>query len=230
MESAENGSLQIPTPGLTRLVEAYEVHPGESSDVQAVVDWFGPTNFLKMDEQLEESGIDGPIEHDAPTSPESLLVGCQITECPDEAMEANPIAYVTPDDPPFMIMHGKQDSLVPYQQSRLLFDALRDACVEATYHRLENGGTASGTSTTTHQSTNSSARHSPASGTGPETGRRPGITPNEGRRQTRRQSNGSHDPSCGSRSSQLRRPVCRAVLPLAPAQLPFCRLIVKRNS
>ena len=53
--------------------------------VQAVVDWFGPTDFLKMDAQLAESGFAPPAEvaHSGANSPESLLLGRQITEIPD---------------------------------------------------------------------------------------------------------------------------------------------------
>ena len=43
--------------------------------MQAVVDWYGPTeDFLKMDEELKASGCGVP-DHSAPESPESLLLG-----------------------------------------------------------------------------------------------------------------------------------------------------------
>ena len=59
-------------------------NPNEPSNVQAVVDWFGPADFLKMDQQLGELGW-GPDEehaHTAANSPESLLLGRKITEIP----------------------------------------------------------------------------------------------------------------------------------------------------
>jgi acetyl esterase/lipase len=49
----------------------------------------------------------------------------------DNIVEASPITYVTPDDPPFLLIHGDQDELVPYQQSQLLYDKLVQANVPA---------------------------------------------------------------------------------------------------
>lgn len=39
-----------------------------------------------------------------------------------------------------MIMQGKQDRLVPYEQSRIMYEALWDACVEATFYNLHDPG------------------------------------------------------------------------------------------
>jgi len=91
----------------------------QSSHVQAVVDWFGPTDFLKMDEQLTESGL-APQEdqaHSGPNSPESLLLGEKITDVPELVRIANPETYVRPGLPPFFIQHGERDDTVPHQQS-----------------------------------------------------------------------------------------------------------------
>jgi acetyl esterase/lipase len=46
-------------------------------------------------------------------------------------VEASPITYVTPDDPPFLLIHGDQDELVPHEQSQLLYDKLIQANVPA---------------------------------------------------------------------------------------------------
>lgn len=114
-----------------------EVYPDQPDCVQAVLDWYGPTNFLLMDQQAPP---DSAIDHSAPDSPESQLLGCQITTCPDRVAAADPISYVSADDPPFLIMHGVRDRLVPYQQSELLFRALRDADLSATLYRLPTLG------------------------------------------------------------------------------------------
>ncbi|HAJ38112.1 MAG TPA: alpha/beta hydrolase [Chloroflexi bacterium] len=91
----------------------------QPSHVQAVVDWFGPTDFLKMDAQLAESGMAPPpaFAHSGPNSPESLLLGRQITEIPDLVHAANPETYLHEQAPPFFIQHGDIDVVVPYQQS-----------------------------------------------------------------------------------------------------------------
>lgn len=101
-----------------------------SSRVKAVIDWYGPTDLLKLDAQKLPCypGLDG----NASFMPPSLLIGCPIQECKDKAELANPIHYITPDDPPFLIMQGMLDCLVPYQQSVMLNDALKAAGVDST--------------------------------------------------------------------------------------------------
>lgn len=94
----------------------------QPSDVQAVVAWFPPTNFLKMDEWLAELGL-GPqpgMEHNGANSPESLLMGAQITQIPERVKAANPETYVSPAAPPFFIQHGTADAVVPVQSSIFL--------------------------------------------------------------------------------------------------------------
>ncbi len=107
-----------------------------SSKVQAVVDYFGPTDFLQMDAHRLPDGL----VHDAPDSPESKLVGGPIQEHKDRVAKANPITYVSKDDSPFLIIHGDQDKLVPFHQSMLLNDALEKAGVPVTFYRVEGGG------------------------------------------------------------------------------------------
>ena len=97
-------------------------NPHQSSRVQAVVDWFGPTDFLQIDRQLIELGF--PPSHDDPDSPESLLIDAPIQTRPDLVKVVNPLTYVTLEAAPFLIEHGTNDSIVPYLQSKILFDAL----------------------------------------------------------------------------------------------------------
>jgi acetyl esterase/lipase len=91
----------------------------QPSHVQAVVAWFGPTDFLKMDEYLIERGLPpGPgTEHSGPNSPESLLLGRRITDIPDRVRAANPETYISPAAPPFFLQHGTMDPVVPVQMS-----------------------------------------------------------------------------------------------------------------
>jgi len=89
----------------------------QSIRVQAVVYWFGPTDFLKMDEQLKESKVKNPQIHSLPNSPESELIGKNLVDAQELVKAVNPETYITPDDPPFLIQHGLIDHLVPFQQS-----------------------------------------------------------------------------------------------------------------
>ena len=105
-----------------------------TSDVQAVCDWFGPTDFLRMND------TPGKMDHNAPDSPESLLIGAPIQENPDKVKMANPITYITGDEPPFLIMHGDQDSTVLHSQSVLFDAALRKQNVDVTFFTVEGAG------------------------------------------------------------------------------------------
>jgi acetyl esterase/lipase len=107
-----------------------------SSRVQAVLDFFGPTDFLQMDAHRPPDGF----VHDSPDSPESELVGGPIQERPAEVARANPITYVTSEAPPFLVVHGDRDRLVPYHQSTLLVAALEAAGVPVTFYTVVGGG------------------------------------------------------------------------------------------
>jgi len=108
-----------------------------SSRVQAALDWFGPTDLLVMGEQ---AGGNGMIQHNSPDSPESRLLGGPVQEKRDLARTANPLTYIDRKDPPFLIMHGDNDQLVPLGQSVILAKALVDAEVEVTMKTIPGAG------------------------------------------------------------------------------------------
>jgi acetyl esterase/lipase len=109
----------------------------QSSRVQCVVDFFGPTDFLKMKSQaIPESKMDA----DAPKSPLSLLVGGPIQENKEKAARANPISYIRDKIPPFLILHGDKDDVVPYGQSELLEKALKKAGALVTLKKVAGAG------------------------------------------------------------------------------------------
>jgi acetyl esterase/lipase len=105
--------------GIQQLDDPSLGNTGQPELVQAVVSWFPPTDFLKMDEQLAESGFFPPPEfaHNGEYSPESLLLGQTITKIPELVHIANPETYIRPGLPPFFIQHGRMDDTVPYHQS-----------------------------------------------------------------------------------------------------------------
>ena len=109
----------------------HEENTGISSRPDAVCNWFGPTDFLRMND------FPGRIDHDAADSPESMFIGGPIQEHPEKAQRANPIRYVTSDDPPILHMHGERDQAVPYNQSELLHAALQNAGVDTTLYKVK---------------------------------------------------------------------------------------------
>lgn len=134
--SSAGGHLvaMLGTAGGVRKFEVGE-NLGLSSRVQAVVDNFGPTDFLQMDDHRLPNGM----IHNKPDSPESQLIGGSLQENKDKARQANPITYVGKDSPPFLVIHGDSDPLVPHHQSELLVAALKQAGVEVTFYTVKGG-------------------------------------------------------------------------------------------
>jgi acetyl esterase/lipase len=106
----------------------------QRSRIRAVVSFFGPSDLLQMRAQPSPCL---PIDPGFFLAPPSLLIGCPIRRCPERADRANPIRYVHAEAPPFLILHGTADCVVPYDQSVLLHDALRKAGVASTLRLVE---------------------------------------------------------------------------------------------
>ncbi|MUG69347.1 alpha/beta hydrolase [Paenibacillus validus] len=113
-----------------------DLYTEQSSGVKAVVDFYGPTDLLQMNKYPSK------VDHDAGDSPESLLIGGPIQEHPDKVSRANPITYISREKalPPFLIMHGDQDELVPFNQSVLLYEALKEAGQDVTFYKVKGAG------------------------------------------------------------------------------------------
>ncbi len=95
-----------------------------SSKVQCVVDFYGPADFTIP-----------------PVAPHVSEVGIQIVEAflnqkrntdPDIFKQSSPVTFVDKQSAPFLIIHGTDDTLVPQEQSQLLFAKLKAAGVDAT--------------------------------------------------------------------------------------------------
>lgn len=129
-----------------------------SSHVQAVVDFFGPTDLLNI--QLDVRNPPGSnFNHDSSTSPESQLIGFRQSGQGIGVLRANqtnpnspypqkmtlinltnPINYISADDPPFYIAHGTADKTVPNLQSARLANALAAAGVVYRYDIIAGAG------------------------------------------------------------------------------------------
>jgi acetyl esterase/lipase len=97
--------------------------------VQGVVAWFPPTDLLGLATD-EPEGPRPPFLSGPPPSPsyEARLLGvAAVTDDPGAARAASPLAHVRPDAPPFLVVHGDRDGLIPSVQSRRLVDALTAA-------------------------------------------------------------------------------------------------------
>jgi len=95
----------------------------QSSRVQAVVDWFGPTDFLTVGAKETRT---------------QLLGGDPQTN-KEKALKASPMTYVSKDAAPFLIMHGDEDQTVPIAQSETFAAALKKAGADATFVVIKGG-------------------------------------------------------------------------------------------
>lgn len=96
----------------------------------AVIDWNGPADLLEPNELARL--LAQKAKQNVPTIAIERLLGGSVDEHGGLARAASPINHVTPDDPPFLIMHGTADPEVDISQSRALHAALRAAGVDAT--------------------------------------------------------------------------------------------------
>lgn len=103
-------------------------HPERSSRVQAVVSFFGPTDFLAPEwkDNVNKILVD--------------FLGARRDENPEIYKKASPITYVSKDDPPFLFFHGTKDPLVNIRQSERMVQRLQEVGVPARLVRLEGAG------------------------------------------------------------------------------------------
>ncbi|MEI6845850.1 MAG: alpha/beta hydrolase, partial [Candidatus Firestonebacteria bacterium] len=102
---------------------------GFSSSVQAVIDYYGPTDFNKMAD-AKSFGLELAFEN---------LFGTPLAGKKELMKIASPVTYVNKNTPPFMIVHGLTDSTVPVAQSELLANLLKKNGVEVIYMPIKGG-------------------------------------------------------------------------------------------
>lgn len=97
----------------------------QSDRVQAVCDWYGPADFSTVIKQADEDkNARNIFKFNTPKDPYSELIGVHLDD-KDKADAVSPVHYVSKDCPPFLIMHGTHDTLVPFAQSEELEAALQ---------------------------------------------------------------------------------------------------------
>lgn len=133
MGSSAGGHLSAEV-GTTNGVRAVEgtlgAHTGQSSDVHCAIDFFGPTDLTSFEHRQTEITRSALL----------TLLGARPEEIPERAREASPLYQVDPEDPPFLIVHGTRDALVPYAASVDLAEALRKVGVSVVLQKIDGGG------------------------------------------------------------------------------------------
>ena len=122
------GTLDLPE------LEGHGGYEGVSSQVQAVVDEAGPTNFTPS--ALPVVGTD-PVKVPAGLI---TLFGGTYNEKPDIWNQASPSLHVSKATPPFLILHGEKDHLVPIRQAEFMLEALKTNGIPVDFVRIKNGG------------------------------------------------------------------------------------------
>lgn len=103
-----------------------------SSRVTCVVDFCGPSDFLRLSPDSPKLNKPGESVY--------KLLGGPIGEKMDIAKQASPANHVSKDDPPFLIVHGTVDPLVPIDQASSFHQRQLDAGMSSTFIKLEGAG------------------------------------------------------------------------------------------
>lgn len=101
--------------------------PGVSSRVQAVCDWYGPSDLFTVGQNPEDH------RH-------AQLLGGEPMDVRRLALLASPVTHASEDDPPFLIMHGTEDTTVPIKQSQLLKGSLKRQGVSVQFEKVPGAG------------------------------------------------------------------------------------------
>lgn len=115
----------------------YSENEKVSSRVQAVCDWYGPTELLSMPPNNVDNGR---TEEDVANSNGAKLLGCTVKDCPELAKQASALDHVSSDDAPFLIMHGDMDPGVPLSQSTRFYEKLKAHGVPAEFKVVAGAG------------------------------------------------------------------------------------------
>ncbi|MBK5291059.1 MAG: alpha/beta hydrolase [Acidobacteriia bacterium] len=109
-------------------------HLDQSSDVQAIVSFFGASNLLTILSQSTERGV-------AMRAPAlQLLLGGQPAENPVIAKLASPVFHVDARDPPLFLLHGDQDPQMPIEQSQEMQTKYREMGLPVQFEVVQGAG------------------------------------------------------------------------------------------
>ncbi|MEQ8785033.1 MAG: alpha/beta hydrolase [Pirellulaceae bacterium] len=105
----------------------------QSSRVQAIVDYFGPSDFVLRSKNQ-------PVKTEKPDSPVRLLLGVAASENEKLAKLASPAFHVSDDDAPLLILHGDKDTTVYLDQSQRMVDEYKRAGLDVMLEVVPGGG------------------------------------------------------------------------------------------
>jgi acetyl esterase/lipase len=130
----------VGTSGGKKAFPAIGDNKDQSDSVQAVCDIYGPSDFWTVAKQADEDKNVKNVFKWNEGDPYSKLIGAKLGVDKEKCDAVSPAHYVSKDNPPFLILHGDRDTLVPYAQSVELNDLLTKAGVKVTLQRLPGAG------------------------------------------------------------------------------------------
>ncbi len=105
-----------------------------------MIDIYGPADFSTVVQQAaEDKNVKNIFAFNTPSDPYSSLIGTKLDDKP-KADAVSPVHYVSKDNPPFLILHGTHDTLVPYAQSVQLEAALKAQNIPVWLQTLPGAG------------------------------------------------------------------------------------------
>jgi acetyl esterase/lipase len=115
------------SPGIYGNPPIADRNAGQSSCVQVAVPWHASTDMARLDSQNESFA---KLIHNTPVSSQSRVLGCSLgTTCdPATVQKGNALYYVSQggaDKTAFLFQVGSVDEATPWQQSQIMYDALR---------------------------------------------------------------------------------------------------------
>lgn len=111
-------ALAALTPNDLRFQPGFE---DADTRVQAAVPFYGVFDFTRLQDAMHPS---------MPELLERMVIKEPHTTNPQSYADASPVNHVSADAPPFFVLHGRNDSLVPVEQARAFVSRLRDASTQ----------------------------------------------------------------------------------------------------
>ena len=131
-----SGGHTVLMAGLTSGISHFEeeIYNEASSSVKGIIDLYGPSDITKMNDELSIQN------HFEPDSPEGYLIGrLNVLEHPELTEPTVIMNYISEERkiPPILIFHGTNDEIVPFGQSCMLYDKLKECKQNAEFYAIE---------------------------------------------------------------------------------------------
>jgi len=133
-------SALVGTSGGTGAFKPVGGNPDVFDGVQAVCDIFGPTDFWTVIQQAADDPNVKSVFDLGNNDPYSQLIGGGLGKDEARCKAVSPVTYVSRKTPPFLILHGDHDALVPYAQSVELEALLKQNGVPVVLQKLPGSG------------------------------------------------------------------------------------------